>query len=228
MAKPTKAQGEPRWFEVFSARQGCREFHASAASRWFPLNYPGGTATIRDFVGGWRWLAVRGATAILFGVAALLWPAVTLWALMVLWAVFAFADGVFSLGGVLAGNIRRNRGWWAFRGLAGVAIGIITFLWPSITALALLMVIAAWAFITGLAQIVIAVFLRRVIRHEWVLGALGTLSTICGIVLVVNPSAGAVAVAWIIGWYALVFGLMLFALAWEVRRESLLLHASRM
>lgn len=183
---------------------------------------------IRDFVGGWHWLALRGAIAILFGVAALLWPAVTLWALVVLWGVFAFADGIFSLGGVLVGNIQRNRGWWVFRGLAGVAIGIIIFLWPSITALALLMVIAAWAFITGLAQIVIAVLLRRAIRHEWVLGALGVLSIILAIVLVVNPSAGAVAVAWIIGWYALVFGLMLFALAWEVRRESLFPRASRM
>lgn len=183
---------------------------------------------IRDFVGGWRWLALRGAIAVLFGVAALLWPAVTLWALVVLWAAFAFADGVFSLSGVLAGNIQRNRGWWVFRGLAGVAIGIITFLWPSITALALLMIISAWAFITGLAQIVIAVFLRRAIRHEWVLAALGTLSIIFGVVLAVNPRAGAVAVAWIIGWYALVFGLMLFALTWEVRRESLFPRASRM
>ena len=110
--------------------------------------------------------------------------------------------------------------------MAGVAIGIITFLWPSITALALLLVISAWAFITGLAQIVIAVFLRRVIRHEWVLAALGTLSAIFGVVLVMNPSAGAVAVAWIIGLYALVFGLMLFALAWEVHRESLLSRSS--
>ena len=99
--------------------------------------------------------------AILFGVLALVWPELTLWALVVLWGAFVLADGVFALVTAFAGNVPQGRGWLVFHGLVGIAIGILTFVWPAITGLALLWVIAAWALAVGILQIVNAVRLRR-------------------------------------------------------------------
>ena len=176
---------------------------------------------INEILGDWRWLTVRGVLTVLFGITALAWPHVTLWALLVLWAMFVFIDGVFSLSTVIFGNLRKNRGWWLFRGLAGVTIGVVTLLWPSVTALALLIVITIWAFVTGMAQIMIALILRRAVRYGWVLGALGAISIILSLLLAANPRAGAVVLAWIIGWYALIFGMMLLTLAWVAHQETM-------
>lgn len=182
---------------------------------------------IRDFVGDWRWLAVRGAIAVTFGLITLFWPAVTLWALAILWGAFALLEGAFALGALTFRRTEKSRAWLVFRGIAGIGVGIVTFLWPSITITALVIVIAIWAFVTGWIQVAIAFLLRRFIRHEWLLGSLGLVSVILGIVLIANPDAGAVVIAWIVGWYALVFGAMMFALAWEVRHEETLSETFR-
>jgi uncharacterized membrane protein HdeD (DUF308 family) len=175
---------------------------------------------IREFVGDWRLVAVRGVAAVLFGLATLIWPDVTLWALVVLWGAFALVDGIFSVvAAALGRGIVAHRGWLAFSGLVGIAAGIVTFVWPSITALVLLYVIAFWAIVIGVLMIATAVRLRAAIRHEWALGIAGVLSVLLGVVLLITPGAGALAITWAIGWYALVFGVMLLTLAWQVRHE---------
>ena len=88
---------------------------------------------IRDFIGDGHWLILQGFIAVFFGLATLVWPGVTLWILVLLWGVFATIDGLFAIGAVVIGNMERHRGWWALRGITGIAIGIITLLWPSIT-----------------------------------------------------------------------------------------------
>ena len=102
-------------------------------------------------------------------------------------------------------------------GIAGIAIGVISIFWPGITTFALLYFIAAWAIITGIFEIMAAVELRREISNEWFLIISGALSVAFGLLLVAFPGQGALAVIWLIGAYALLFGVLLIALAFQLR-----------
>jgi uncharacterized membrane protein HdeD (DUF308 family) len=166
----------------------------------------------------WWALAVRGALAILFGIIAFLAPGISLTALVLLFAAFAFADGVFAVVAAVRG-IRRDERWWAFllEGVLGIAVAVVTVLWPAITAIVLVLLIAAWAVITGVLEIVAAVRLRREIRGEWLLALAGVASIALGVLLALNPGAGALALLWLIGAYAIVFGALLVALSFRLR-----------
>jgi uncharacterized membrane protein HdeD (DUF308 family) len=171
-------------------------------------------------IGTWKSLALRGAAAALFGLLTLFWPGLTLWALVALWGAFVLVDGISTLAAVFtrAPGTEARRGWLIFHGLAGIAAGVLTFIWPNITALALLFVIAAWAFVIGVLEIGAAVRLRRVVPNEWLLGLLGALSIAFAIALVITPGAGALVITWFIGWYALLSGVVRLALAWRLRK----------
>jgi uncharacterized membrane protein HdeD (DUF308 family) len=125
-------------------------------------------------------------------------------------------DGVLAL---VAGGMTRS-GLFLIEGVASVIAGILTFVWPSITAVVLLVLVAAWAIITGLIELYAAIRLRRLIRNEWLLLLGGAASVIFGILLVVNPSAGLLTLTWLVGAYALIFGVVLVALAWRLRSSS--------
>ncbi len=172
------------------------------------------------FIGDWRMLAVRGVAAVLFGVAALVWPDLTLWALVVLFGAFVLVDGVMALVAAFTRSqeTEGTRALLVLHGLLGIAAGAITFFWPGITALALLFVIAAWAFLIGVLRIVGAIRLRKVIDNEWLLGLTGLLWIALGAVLVVTPGTGALAIVWAIGLLALLAGVVELGLAWKVRR----------
>jgi uncharacterized membrane protein HdeD (DUF308 family) len=174
---------------------------------------------VRDYVGDWRLLALRGVLAVAFGVVTLVWPEITLWAVVITWGTFALLDGVGTLVAAFSRDVVRGRGWLVVHGVLGVAAGLVAFIWPDITGLVLLFVIAIWAFLSGLAKLVTAIGLRRELRHEWVLGAVGLLSMGFAVVLVITPGAGVLVITWLVGWYAVVLGLALLVLAWEVRRE---------
>jgi uncharacterized membrane protein HdeD (DUF308 family) len=171
-------------------------------------------------VGDWRGIALRGIVAMLFGVVTLVWPGLTLTALVLLFGAFALVGGLFTIAAVitqLAGTGSR-RSVMLFDGIVSVIIGVVTFAWPNITALALLYLIAAWAFLTGAMEVAAAVRLRAVLRHEWLLGLAGVASIIFAALLVITPGAGALVITWLIGWYALFFGALLLALAWQIHR----------
>jgi uncharacterized membrane protein HdeD (DUF308 family) len=168
----------------------------------------------------WWSLAVRVVVAVLFGILTLVWPSLTILALVLLFGVYVLIDGVMSLAAVISRNpeTEGRRVYFTVMGVAGIVAGIITFVWPSITALALLYVIAAWAFVTGVMEIMAAVRLRAEIRHEWLLGLAGVLSVLFAILLVITPGAGALVITWLIAWWAIVVGVVLMVLTWRLRR----------
>ncbi len=172
----------------------------------------------------WLMLVVRGIAAIAFGVLAMVWPSSSLLALVLVWGAYALIDGTSSVAlAVRAGHTGKRWGWLLFDGLVGIGAAIVTVLWPQITALALFVLIAVWAVITGIARTVAAIALRRVIPGEWMLGLSGLLSIVFGVLLMLFPGTGALAVVTGIGAYAVVFGTLLTVLGFRVR--SLTTHA---
>jgi uncharacterized membrane protein HdeD (DUF308 family) len=168
----------------------------------------------------WWVPALHGVAALLFGVLALVWPEITLLALTVLFGAYVLLDGVVGVGGALVarGRPAGDRVWIGLRGLAGIVVGVVTLLWPAITALALLYLIAAWALVVGVLEIVAAVRRRRELRHEWLLGLSGLLAVVFAVLLVLWPAAGALALVTLIGVYAIIFGVVALALAVQLRR----------
>jgi uncharacterized membrane protein HdeD (DUF308 family) len=166
----------------------------------------------------WWLLALRGAAAIVFGIITFAAPIASLFALVILFGAYAIVDGVLYLA-LAVRSARTGRRWGSlvFAGIAGLAAGAVTFIWPAISALALLFLIAAWAVVTGVASIFAAVRLRKQIRGEWLLAVAGILSVVFGVLVALFPGPGALAVVMWIGAYALVFGAILVALAFRMR-----------
>jgi uncharacterized membrane protein HdeD (DUF308 family) len=174
----------------------------------------------------WWALVLRGAAAVLFGLIAFFWPGVTLAALVLLFGAYAFIDGISSIVLGIREYGERER-WWGtlLSGVVGVGAGIVTLLSPGITALALLTVIAIWAILHGVLDIVAAIRLRHAIQGEWLLALGGALSIVFGLLLLARPGVGALAVVWWIGAYALVMGIVLIVLGFRARSLTGLLRA---
>lgn len=165
----------------------------------------------------WGWIALRGLVAVTFGVTAFAWPEPTLVTLTMVWGAYAVLDGVLAL--VTAFRVReKRRPLWPLVvvGVLGIVAGVLSLVWPEITALSLLLLIGAWALVMGAFQIVSAIRIRKFIDNEWLLGFSGVVSMLFGVVMVIDPRAGALAIAWIIGAFALPFGLLLLALAFRL------------
>jgi uncharacterized membrane protein HdeD (DUF308 family) len=169
--------------------------------------------------GHWWALALRGAIAILFGLAALLRPGIALEALILLFGAYALVDGVFAIVGIFGGTRGGTPRWLLFiEGIAGILAGIIAFVLPGLTALVLLYLIAAWAIVTGIFEIATATRLRQEIRGEWALIIGGALSVLFGVILVlVSPFAALLSLVWLIGVYAVAFGILVLITAFAVR-----------
>lgn len=166
----------------------------------------------------WWVMALRGAAAIVFGILAFVWPAITVAVLVLLFGAYALVDGVFSIAAGFSARRREER-WWLMllSGVAGIVLGVLTLLWPGITALVLVSWIAAWSIVTGVLQIAAAIRLRKEIDGEWLLALAGILAVAFGILLVVAPDAGALALVWTIATYAVLFGIVLLVLAFRLR-----------
>ena len=167
----------------------------------------------RALAGHWSSLAIRGVCALAFGILSLIWPALSLTTLVLIWGVYALIDGVLAL---IAGF--RAKIWsLAFIGLVGVLAGIGAFVYPGMTALVLLYFIAAWAIVTGILAIYIAIHLRKELTGEWVLALAGVLSAMFGVLLITRPGAGAMAVVLLIASYAIAFGILMLMLAFKLK-----------
>lgn len=189
-----------------------------------PTTYPPGSIRMRPVLDGlarnWWLITLRGALSIVFGVLTFIWPGLTLVVLVLLYGGFAFADGVLAIAASIKGGSPAPRWWLALIGLFGIAAGVLTLLWPEITAIVLLILIAAYAIVSGIFQIVGAVALRKEIDGEWLLIASGVLSVAFGVLLAMWPGAGAIAMVLVIGAYAIVFGVLLVAFGLRLRRHA--------
>ncbi len=168
----------------------------------------------------WAW-ALRGAAAILFGVGVLVWPKAGLVVLVALFGAFALVSGIFALIDAAQTHEWNPLSWLlVIEGLLGIAAGIVTLVWPGITAVALLLVIAFWAVLTGIVELVAAFRFHRELGtgDAWLVGLGGVASVVFGVLLVaIGPAAGLLALVWLVGFYAIVFGTALLVFAFRLK-----------
>jgi len=176
----------------------------------------------------WWSLVIRGLVAIALGIVTFAWPAITVAALVLVFGAYALVDGVVSIVGAWKAA-RAHERWVAliFEGIAGIITAAVTAIFPGLTALALVYLIAAWALVTGVLEIVAAVRLRQYVAHEWLLALSGVASLIFGFLAILLPLAGAVAIALGIGIYAFVFGVLLIGLGFRLRSWTRTPHAGQ-
>jgi uncharacterized membrane protein HdeD (DUF308 family) len=169
----------------------------------------------------WWVLVVRGVLAVVLGVFAFARPRETITALVIAFGAVALVDGIFALAAAIAGR-KLTPDWWVLlvQGLLGIGVGVLTLAKPQVTATALLIYIALWAVGMGVLQVIAAVKLRHEITGEWWVAIGGAASVVFGILLMRHPSEGALAVLWLIGAYALVWGVMLVLGGFDIRRLS--------
>ena len=171
-----------------------------------------------ELIRRWWIVAARGVVAVAFGVAAFLAPQRALAFLVSFFAMFAAADGLFTMGAGLSLN------WLSLflQGVAGGAVGLLTFFYPPAAQAGFVYLVVAWAFATGGLEVMGALRLRQVVngpmvKGEWLLGASGVLSLLFGALVAVQSDGGGAALAWVIGGYAIVSGALLLALALNIR-----------
>ncbi|HEX6978885.1 MAG TPA: DUF308 domain-containing protein [Alphaproteobacteria bacterium] len=170
-------------------------------------------------VRNWWALALRGALAVIFGVLTLLMPGITLEVLILLFGAYAAVDGIFAIvAGVRAA--RQGERWGApiLEGAADIIAGAIALFVPVAVALAFIYLVAVWALVTGALEIATAIRLRREIEGEWLMILGGVLSILFGLAVAVFPGIGLLGLLWAIGVYAIVFGIVLMALAFRLHR----------
>jgi uncharacterized membrane protein HdeD (DUF308 family) len=161
------------------------------------------------------WLTVRGVVAIVFGVLAIVWPGLTILVLAVLFGAFALVDGIGMLVEAFRGErTGAQRTAYLLGALLGLAAGVITLVWPHITAFILVLLVGAWAVVTGVFNL----WAATVARRGWLLILAGALSLVAGLLILIRPGAGAVALALVIGVYAIIAGVLMLIEAWRVHR----------
>jgi uncharacterized membrane protein HdeD (DUF308 family) len=179
---------------------------------------PGLSGVVNVIARNWWALLIRGIVAIIFGILAFIWPGATILAIGILFGAYAFVDGIFAIVATVRAAEAGER-WWPFliEGIVGILIAAITFYDIRITLLALYLTIAAWAFITGIFEIVAAIQLRKAIANEFWLILGGIASIAFGVLMVIFPLIGALALIWLIGSYAIIFGIIMVAFSFRLR-----------
>ncbi len=177
-----------------------------------------GMAVTADVARWWWTFILRGVLAILFGVIAFISPPATIAALVLLFGAWALVDGVFHIAGAMQ-HRTMERSWWltVLEGVISIAVGLLALAFPDIAAASLLLLISAWSIVTGVIEIVLAIRLREQITGELWLAIGGILSIVFGVLLFLFPAAGALTIVWIIGAFAIVFGISLIILGWRLR-----------
>jgi len=181
------------------------------------MSYTQPQPALPALAGNWWAVLLRGIVAVLFGLAALFWPGPTIFVLIVFFGAYAVVDGIFAIVAGIRGSGSGRRWLLLVEGVLGVFAGLFTFFWPGMTALVLLYVIALWAIVTGVLKMIMAISLRREIENEWLMVLSGVLSVLFGVLLAVMPGVGLLSLVWLIGIYALIFGVALIVLGFRVR-----------
>lgn len=165
----------------------------------------------------WQLVVVRGVVAVLFGIIAIVWPAITVLALALLFGIYVLVDGITALT-MSSGRGGSDRVYLITLGILGVIAGLIALIWPGITVVVLLLVIAVWAIVAGVTQIAAAIRVRKVIKNEWFLALTGVLLVVLGVLLIAQPRKGAIALVVAIAIFALVWGAGLIVLGFRLRQ----------
>ena len=176
---------------------------------------------IRVLAQNWWAIALRGGISMLFGLLALFLPGLTAASLIVLFGIFALADGAFAMMAAIWAAERHERwGPLVLEGTVGLVAGLIAVIEPLAAAFGLLMIIGVWAMVTGIFELMAARRLRRELAGEWLLASTGVLSILLGLFIAIFPGAALVALIWIVGIYALLFGVVLLAFAFRLREMA--------
>jgi uncharacterized membrane protein HdeD (DUF308 family) len=167
----------------------------------------------------WWLLAIRGVAAILFGLACFFWPGVTLLVLVSFFGAYALIDGISLLFALIRGDATARRHAWSVgvMGVLGIAAGLVTFFAPGLTAISLALVVGVWAVILGALQVAAAVALRREIHGEFWMALAGLAAILFGLYIIVLPGDGLISLLWLLGSWALVFGVLTLGLAFRLR-----------
>jgi uncharacterized membrane protein HdeD (DUF308 family) len=174
---------------------------------------------LADILSRYWWMTLlRGLFWILFGIVIFARPGISVLSLTLALGVVMFVDGVINAANAFSGR-REHDDWWVLFlvGLAGIGIGVLTFQNPAATAFAVVLYVAIWAIATGLLEIAAAVRLRKQIEGEFWLALAGIASVVFGVLLAARPGVGALTILWLIGVYAIAFGVILVLLAFRVR-----------
>jgi len=167
----------------------------------------------------WWLFLLRGILALIFGIAAILFPQTAFLSLVLIFGAFALVDGLFALVAAFTGGAKAENWWWLIlEGVFGILIGLLTIVQPAVMATAWLLVIATWAIVTGVFEIITAIRLRKQITGEWALILGGVISVLFGVAVAVYPASGAFAVGFLVGIYAVMFGLVFIWLAINLRK----------
>ena len=166
----------------------------------------------------WWALVLRGILAVIFGILIIVSPGIALTSLILVLGAYFLVDGIFAVAGALAHRDHYHP-WWLtlVEGIIGIIAGIAAFVYPGLTALTLLYVLAVWAILTGIFEVVAAVQLRKVVQGEWLLAVSGVLSVLFGILLIVFPGTGILALLTVLAAYAIIFGVLLIVLGFRMR-----------
>jgi uncharacterized membrane protein HdeD (DUF308 family) len=167
----------------------------------------------------WWVIALRGALAILFGIIALFLPEATMLALVLLFAAYMLVDGVLAIvAGVRAARRHDRWGWLILEGAIDLIAGGIAVVWPLVTIVAFVWLLAAWAIVSGV--ILFAASFRLNLAHgKWLMTLGGAVSVAWGVLLILWPLTGALVLTWWMAGYALFFGGVLLFLAFRLRRR---------
>ncbi|NIG52161.1 HdeD family acid-resistance protein [Chitinophaga sp. Cy-1792] len=173
-----------------------------------------------NFYSAYWWIfLLRGIFALILGVLAIFWPGATFTTLVVFLGAYLFFAGIFAIVGAFAAR-KSSENWGVFllSGIIGLILGVLTIINPFATGAALIYLVAFWAIVAGLFEIVIAIRLRKIITGEgwYILG--GVITILFGILLISKPVAAAITLTWIFGFYAIVSGIMLISLSLRLRK----------
>ncbi len=181
---------------------------------------PGSRPMLHALAKGWWLVLLRGIAAIAFGVLSFVWPGLTLITLVLFYGVYVLIDGVAALSAAFTGGAKPVPTWWlVVVGLCGIGAGLLTILWPGVTALLLIVFMGAWAIAHGVFEIVGAIKLRKEIDNEWLLILGGIISVLFGVAMMAAPGAGALALITVIGIYAVIIGVLLVVLSFRLKKH---------
>ena len=173
---------------------------------------------MKTFSDYWWMTLIRGIVAVIFGVAALVWPTITLIALLTIFGIFMLIEGIITFVSAFRASREETSWWWlVIEGVVDFIIGVAVFAIPGITTVALLYFIAAWAIIAGAIKIITALQNRREISGVWLYGLGGLISLIFGLAVLTNPGIGAVAIVIAVGLFAISIGILNFAFSFVLR-----------